>query len=307
MTAGRAADQDRAIAWARDHGINYFDTAPLYGDGASELNLGRALGTDRDGIFVSTKVRLSEDDRTDAANAIRASLEASLTRLKQDHVDLFHLHNKVARSTEGGAFTPQKIFDDITPELIKLRDEGKTRFFGFTGNGETDALRQLIESELFDSAQIFYNILVPSAGEAVPASYPGQDYRQIIDAADHHDVGTIGVRVLAGGALSGSETRHPLSMPTVQPIGSGQDYATDVRRAMRFESLIAAGHSTSLPELAIRFAISKPALSTIEIGTATLDELQQAVNAVNKGPLSVDALADIKAIQASLAAECAGR
>ena len=50
MTAGRAADQDRAVAWARDNGINHFDTAPLYGKGASEENLGRALGRDRDGL-----------------------------------------------------------------------------------------------------------------------------------------------------------------------------------------------------------------------------------------------------------------
>ena len=73
MTAGRAADQDRAVAWARDNGINHFDTAPLYGQGASEENLGRALGRDRAGVIVSTKVRLSEADQADLAGAIRAS------------------------------------------------------------------------------------------------------------------------------------------------------------------------------------------------------------------------------------------
>src|SRR5690606_40924516 len=62
MTAGESGDQDRAVAWARDHGVNHFDTAPGYGDGASEANLGRALGRERDNIIVSTKVRLAEAD-----------------------------------------------------------------------------------------------------------------------------------------------------------------------------------------------------------------------------------------------------
>ena len=50
MTKGSAKDQDRAVAWARDNGINHFDTAPSYGDTISETNLGRALGTNREGI-----------------------------------------------------------------------------------------------------------------------------------------------------------------------------------------------------------------------------------------------------------------
>ena len=54
MTKGDATDQDRAVAWARDNGINHFDTAPSYGDTVSEKNLGRALGASRGGIVVST-------------------------------------------------------------------------------------------------------------------------------------------------------------------------------------------------------------------------------------------------------------
>ena len=184
-----------------------------------------------------------------------------------------------------------------------LRDEGKARFLGFTANGDTDALHTLIESGYFDSAQIFYNILAPSAGEAIPAGYPAQDYRKLLNVAERHSVGSIGVRVLAGGALSGSETRHPLGMQTVDPIGSGRDYATDVRRALRFEPVVAAGHAANLPELAIRYVISNSVLSTTEIGIATLTELQQAADAVNKGPLSKDALAEIKDIQTGFSAE----
>ena len=305
MTAGSAADQDRAVAWARDNGINHFDTAPSYGNTASEKNLGRALGRNRDGIFVSTKVGVTEADHGDLAGAVRTSLEASLSRLKQDHVDIFQLHNTLEAPSDRGNITADQVLEEVVPAFEKLRDEGKTRFLGFTAKGNTDALHKLLESGRFDSAQIFYNILVPSAGGPVPAGYPAQDYRQLLSAAERYGVGSICVRVLAGGALSGSEARHPLGMQTVSPIGSGRDYAMDVKRALRFEPVVAAGHAASLPELAVRYVISNPALSTVEIGIATLDELQQAASAVNKGPLSEEALARIKEIQTGFAGEAA--
>jgi aryl-alcohol dehydrogenase-like predicted oxidoreductase len=301
MTAGSADDQDRAVAWARDNGINHFDTAPSYGNTASEKNLGRALGKNRDGIVVSTKVGLTEEHRGDLAGAIRGSLEASLRHLRQDHVDIFQLHNTVDGSGEKGTMTADQVLNEVVPAFMKMRDEGKTRYLGFTAKGDTDALHALVESDQFDSAQIFYNLLVPSAGKAIPAGYPAQDYRGLLTLAERHGVGSIGVRVLAGGALSGSEKRHPLGMKTVDPIGASHDYATDVKHALGFASLIEAGHAESLPELAIRYVISNPALSTTEIGIATIEELQQATGAINKGPLSQDAMAQIKIIQTGFA------
>jgi aryl-alcohol dehydrogenase-like predicted oxidoreductase len=297
MTKGSVADQDRAVAWARDNGINHFDTAPSYGNTASEANLGRALGRNREGIVVSTKVGLSEDDHADFAGTIRASLEASLTRLQQDHVDIFQLHNTLGVADDRGFLGADQVLNDVVPVFTKLRDEGKTRYLGFTAKGDTDALHALVASGCFDSAQIFYNILVPSAGEAVPAGYPAQNYRQLLNAAAQNGVGSIGVRVLAGGALSGSMTRHPLGLPNVAPIGSNTDYASDVKRAQRFEPFVAAGHAASLPELAVRYVVSNATLSTTEIGIATLDELQQATSAVNKGPLPESVLAEIMDIQ----------
>ena len=299
MTKGSAADQDNAVAWARDNGINHFDTAPSYGNTTSETNLGRALGRNRDGIIVSTKVGVTEEYQGDLATAIRTSLEASLSRLQQDHVDIFQLHNTLEDPNDKrGNISADQVLDEIVPAFEKLRDEGKTRFLGFTAKGNTDALHRLIESGCFDSAQIFYNMLVPSAGETVAAGYPAQDYRQLLSAANRHGVGSIGVRVLAGGALSGTKARHPLSLQNVTPIGASHDYATDVRRALRFQPLIDSGHAATLPELAVRYVISNLALSTVEIGIATHGEFRQAVDAVNKGPLSPDALSTIKFIQA---------
>ena len=303
MTKGDARDQDRAVAWARDNGINHFDTAPQYGNTASETNLGRALGKNRDDIIVSTKVMLAPADRANIGTAVRSSIEASLRRLKQEHVDLFQLHNTLAPAAASDAVTVDEVLNEIVPVFEKLRDEGKTRFLGFTANGDTDAIHALVQSGRFDAAQIFYNVLTPSAGEEVAADYPGQNYRQVLRVAQDNGVGSIGVRVLAGGALTGGEARHPLGMRVVDPIGSGRDYPTDVARARRLEPVVAAGHAASLAELAIRYVISNVSLSTTEIGIATLDELQRAADAINKGPLSSAALAQIDGIRAGFIGE----
>src|SRR3979490_3388627 len=75
MTRGTPADQERAVARALEAGINHFDTAPGYGDGASEQNLGRVLAKLKPDVVVSTKVRLGGSDRI--AEAVSASIEAS--------------------------------------------------------------------------------------------------------------------------------------------------------------------------------------------------------------------------------------
>ncbi len=303
MTRGQAADQDRAVHWARDNGINHFDTAPLYGDGASEENLGRALGANRDGIIVSTKVRLRPDDRANFETAIRTSMEKSLRRLGQDCVDLFQLHNTLGPAADGAVISADEILTTVVPVFEKLREEGKTRYLGFTANGDTDAIHALLASGRFDGAQVFYNVLNPTAGRTMPSDYPAQDYRQALVKAKDNGVGTIGVRVLAGGAMSGSTERNPLGMANVEPIGSGRDYATDVARALRLEPVVDAGHAASLPDLAMRYVIAHPALTTTEIGIANLEELQAATAAINAGPLSSDAMAMIDDIQAQLSGE----
>lgn len=300
MTKGEAKDQDRAVAWARDHGINFFDTAASYGDGASEINLGRALAGNTDGIIVSSKVGVVSTDLANLAVNVEKSLAESLKRLKLDHVDLFQLHNNIGQPDRHGALTADQVLNEVLPVFEKLRDAGMTRYLGFTAKGDVMQLHQLIESNRFDSAQVFYNLLVPSAGEQALPDYPAEDYKQLLHKAVTHGVGAIGVRVLAGGALSGSEQRHSLGAEKVVPIGSNTDYATDVKRALRFDSLIDAGFENSLPELAVRYAISNPALPTTEIGIATQEQLQLAADAVNRGPLSAEVLDRVREIQSGL-------
>ncbi len=297
MTKGRANDQDYAVHWARDNGINFFDTAASYGDGASETNLGRALQGNAEGLVVSTKVGISEADLGDVSAAIEQSINDSLKRLRLDHVDLLQLHNTVGHSDRHGSIDSDQLFSEVTAAFEKIRASGKARFFGFTAKGEPDALAQWVKSGAFDSAQIFYNLLVPSAGEIPPANYPAVDYHCLLETARQNGVGAIGVRVLAGGALSGSEERNALGMPVVTPIGSDTSYADDVGLARQFQPLIDAGLASSLTDLALRYVISNPALPTTEIGIANLEELQGAAESVNKGPLTDEGLDWVKEIQ----------
>ena len=97
MVKGTASDQERAVARAMEFGINYFDTAPMYGNGESERNFGRVLrNLNRPKVYVGTKVWL--EGTGDIARSIADSLEASLRRLGQDSVDLYQLHNPITFS-----------------------------------------------------------------------------------------------------------------------------------------------------------------------------------------------------------------
>jgi len=302
MTKGSAADQERAVARALEAGVNHFDTAVAYGNGASEENLGRVLGGLKPNVIVSTKVRVPAA-RPDIGAAIAASLEGSLQRLGRDHVDVFQLHNVIAERADGLTMSVEEVLSDVVPALNRAREQGKTRHIGFTAIGETAALHRVVESRAFDTAQVPYNVLNPSAGEAIPAAYPAQDYGGILDRAAEAGVGTIGIRALAGGALSGSEARNALGLSIVEPIGSGATYAADVARARRLEPVVREGHAGSLTELAMRFVISNPALSTAEIGLANIAELEAALSAVEKGRLSGVALARLKELQAGFLGE----
>ncbi|MEA2877376.1 MAG: hypothetical protein QOF14_2572 [Hyphomicrobiales bacterium] len=299
MTRGASIDQERAVARALEAGINHFDTAPAYGNGASEENLGRVLASLKPDVIVSTKVRLPAERN---AAAVIESLDASLKRLQRDHVDVFQLHNTIGAS-DGQTMSAAEVLSDVVPALSRAREQGKTRFIGFTAIGDTSGLHALIASGAFDTAQVPYNALNPSAGEAIPAAYPAQDYGRVLDLAARHGVGTIGIRVLAGGALSGSEQRNPLGLAQVEPIGSGASYAADVARARRLEPMVREGHAGSLTELAMRFAIANAQLSTTEIGLAHIGELEAAIAAVKKGPLSDAALARLAQLQAGFLGE----
>jgi L-galactose dehydrogenase/L-glyceraldehyde 3-phosphate reductase len=303
MINGAAADQERAVARALELGINYFDTAQMYGNGQSEINLGKVLKTLKPDCYVGTKVRLPPIERGQIGAAITAALEASLKRLQRDSVDLYQFHNAIVGTTTGASFSADTVLDEVVPAFERLRAQGKFRFFGITANGETAALLRVIDARAVDSAQASYNLLNPSPAAPLPAGYPAQDYGNLLEHAHAADVGIINIRVLAAGALSGTEERHPLGSPPPAPIGSGADYRRDVERARRFLPLVGEGHADSLIEASIRYVIAEPAVSTVLVGYSTMEHLEYAARSIEKGQLSPATLARIAEIQRGFVGE----
>jgi aryl-alcohol dehydrogenase-like predicted oxidoreductase len=301
MVRGTPGDQERTVAEALDAGINYFDTAPLYGNGQSETNLGRILKTLKPAnVIVGTKVRLRPEDLADVRGAVAASLDASLARLGMDSVDILHLHNVVTTAGGSDSISARHVLDDVVPAFEALRQAGKIRFSGVTAIGDTAALHQVIDAGRFGSAQVVYNMLNPSAGGTLASGVTGQDYARLLEHTRAAGTGVVGIRVLAGGALSGSAERHPIASAPPAPIGSADSYALDVEQARRLLPLIAEGYADNLAEAAVRFAIGHPDIRTILVGMATPDQFRQSLAAVRKGPLPDAALKRLAELQVTL-------
>ncbi len=290
MVRGAPLERERAVARAIELGINYFDTAPSYGNGLSEQHLGQALKALKPTVYVGTKFRLAADDLTNIPSAIGRSLDASLARLGLERVDLLQLHNAVAPERSGRTLGVADVLEQAIPALDKLRQRGKIGFFGITSFGDTGALHQVVDSGAIDTAQVFLNLLDPSAGFELPPGFPGQDFGRLLSRARAQRVGVIVVRVLAGGALSGTPARHPIAAPAVEPIATGPDYGTDVARARAFGALVEEGHAGSLVEAALRFPLGIDGVSTVLLGYSTQEQLEYAAASIAKGPLSPAAL-----------------
>ena len=304
MVRGDPGDQERLVARAISIGVNYFDTAVLYGDGESEKNLGRVLRKLKPAdVIVGTKVRVPQSEFGRIGEAIATSLEGSLARLQLDSVDIFHLHNPITVTGGGSTLSARQVLDEVVPAFERLRQQGKIRFLGISAVGDTDALHQVIDSGAFDSAQVVYNMLNPSAGEALPENYPAQDYRRLFDRTKAAGTGVVGIRVLAGGALSGSADRHPTASPAPEPIGSAMSYDADIERARRLMPLVTEGFAGSLTEAATRFSLSHPAMGTILVGMATPQQFEDALAAVEKGPLPQAALDRLAALRQAFSGE----
>jgi aryl-alcohol dehydrogenase-like predicted oxidoreductase len=146
--AGETESLVAAIHRAIDLGLNYFDTAPGYGDGAGEALFGRALAGRRDRAILATKTGARD------AQGIRRSLEASLRRLQTEVIDVLQFH--------GGWYPPEdveRILGEGLAAYQALRDEGKVRFLGFTAEGPSGGVSRLIATDAFDVLQVRYNLL----------------------------------------------------------------------------------------------------------------------------------------------------
>ena len=203
MVRGSHDQQISSVRHALDLGINYFDTARAYGEGQSETNLGRVLEEIGEEVILSTKIRLESDALQDIAAATASEVEQGLARLGRGSVDLIQLHTRLVEKREPGRFamTPDEVLGPggVIEAFKRLRDQGRVGFFGFTGLGDVEAIHALVDSGEFHSFQAYYNLLNPSAGQAVPEGFSALDYGRVIDRAAAGGMGVVIIRVLAAG------------------------------------------------------------------------------------------------------------
>ena len=301
MIRGEHGDQVKAAARAIELGINYFDTAPSYGDGQSEINLGQVLKELSADVYVGTKFRVTTHEPGRIRGNVIASVEESLTRLQREQVDLIQMHNHVASMAEDGSVTPEEALGEAVDALRELREQGKVRFWGVTAVGETAALHRVIDSATLHTVQSVYNLVNPSAGSSVPPGFDMPDYGNLIERASANGMGVLVIRVLAAGALTGEATRHPVAVPSVAPIGSGQDYGHDLARSGDFRFLRREGYVDNLVEASLRFALGNAGVSSVLVGYSSLEHLEQAVEFAARGPLPPEAMGRLPQVWAGFA------
>lgn len=297
MVKGTRDEQLRAAARAVDAGITYFDTARSYGDGQSEESLGRVLAALKPKVVVGTKFRVEPTDANIAA-AIASSLEGSLRRLGLERLDLFQLHNAIG----GDRGLPvETVLGPVADALEDLRRRSLIDHLGVTAMGDTAAVTQVIQSGRYASGQVYFNALNPSAGYRGRVDAGGQDFDGLIDKAAAAGVGLINIRPLAAGALSGSAARHPNAGGAGGTM-AGMAFDEDVQRAQAMAALARDLGLESSIELALRFVLAKPGVSTVIVGYSDMGHLEDAIRWAERGPLPAEGVERVLALRGHLAA-----
>ncbi|MBI2082349.1 MAG: aldo/keto reductase [Deltaproteobacteria bacterium] len=270
-----------------DQGVNFFDTAYVYGDGHSEELIGRVVHERkiRDKVYIATKVPPknwqwpaeagSDADEIFPGNWIRKCTERSLKKLKTDYVDLQQLHVWASGWLGKG---------DWLEELQKLKKEGKIRWIGVSINDhQPDTALELVKSGTIDTVQVIYNIFDQAPEE------------NLLPLCREYRVGVI-VRVpLDEGGLSGKLTPQT---KFVEGDWRGNYFRGDRLQETcdRIEKLkpLLGDEAKTVSDLALKFCLSHPAVSTVIPGMRRPEHLRTNVAASNGKPLSVKLLQEIK-------------
>lgn len=183
----------QALETALEKGITYFDTAPGYGNGASETLFGAVLGdVDPKKIFLATKcfafsTRESESDY----DAVMRSVEESLKRLRRGYVDLLQLHGNSYTDAEAERILGPK---GALEAMRRLKEDGVIRHIGFTTEDNNKAMYDFFNSGQFDSVQMCYNFLFQHPYE------PSRPFGSLYDA-DKKDMGIAVMRATTSGTF----------------------------------------------------------------------------------------------------------
>ena len=281
------------IAACLDAGMNWLDTAADYGNGESEKAISWLIGelpADKR-PHISTKVRLDAARRDNFPDQVRASIEGSLERLKVDRVDLLILHNPLVPEPDRATLTLDEAFG-VMDCFDELRGEGLFDHVGFTALGDGPTVRAAIASGRFDMAQVYYNMLNPTAGFALgdkaSANWSDSDFTGLLDTCREHDVGVMNIRIFAAGVLATDE-RHGREIP----ITANAQMDAEEARARAVRAALGERQETR-SQTAIRFGLTHPAVSTVVFGVAEMAHVRQALAAPGLGPLEEETLAALR-------------
>lgn len=278
---GRRLDAEataRVVNAALDVGINFFDTADIYGTGQSEDYLGQALGSRRSNVLIATKFGVEMDGKGGGAHPdyIRTAVEASLRRLKTDYIDLYQLHTP-------DATVP---IADTLGALNELVQSGKVREIGcsnFTAGMLRDAEASTSANRArFVSVQNYYSMLHRE---------PEND---VLAECERLGLGFLPYFPLERGLLTGKYRRGQPKPENTRL--SNTDLVTDevltiVERLVEF----AEGHGHTVLDLAVSWLLSKSAVASVIAGATTPQQVQANANAAS-WQLSPAELAEVDAL-----------
>jgi len=282
----------KAVRRAMEAGINWIDTAPSYGQGRSEEALGWILNEIEEKPYVATKFSIDIDDLSDIPGQIERSLEASLTRLQSESVTLLQLHNQISEHKNQGMLPVSDILGNngVMDGLQRLKDQGLIDHFGITALGQVSGILQVIESGRIDSAQVYYNMLNPSAGMEMPPNWPVYDFSGVLAACQAHGVAALNIRVFSAGVIATDQRTGREA-----PLTPGDSVESEAAKASAIFQQIGDQFGTRA-QTAIRFALAESRLSCVIFGLAELAHLEQALAAEQIGPLPATGIEKIQHI-----------
>ena len=266
--ATEETDARRTIFAALDAGITLFDTAPIYGE--SEVFLGRALKGRRPQVVLATKCGLVKNgswtDHDLRPQTILSQLEQSLSRLQTDYIDLYQIHYP----------DPRVPLEEALAVLIRLREQGKIRYIGFSFHDYLDAFMTILNGyDHWDFCQIQYNY-VDIDHQAGTKAHKG---RAVFSACEKLHLGFIGYGTLCGGILSGKYKKEPNlrradARNYFYKCYRGDAFASVSQTVLRVKET-AQKKGCSAASLAGAWALAHPQVSCVLTGARTAQQALQ--------------------------------
>ncbi|MEM7267714.1 MAG: aldo/keto reductase [Pseudomonadota bacterium] len=281
-------------------GVDWVDTAALYGQGQSEQRIGEWMAATGSRPRLSTKFSV-DVWAGDLEGQVRRSLDASFSRLGVSRVEAVLLHNQIAEGDAPGSFSGlsvENVLGDggVADIMDKLRSEGLMDHIGFTALGEPEATKAIASSGRMDVTQVYYNMLNATADEPAPAGWSSTDFAGLLHDCKAQDMGVMGIRIFAGGYLA-TDRRHGREIP----ITVNAEDAAETARVAAISDIL-DGEAGDRAQHALRFGLASDLLSTIVIGVGEDWHFAHAVDAVEIGPLSQDALGKLADVRRTNAA-----